>query len=556
MILPLLSTGLKIFQATRKKASSGSDVATSITSRQTTVKGKSVAKPKAIIKARSNKISATKFLQTTPDPSKSKATSKGGIFEAFASIINTINKFLSNILSTLIADNKLTKTESDDERKKLALVVKRQRESNLEKGGGETTTTTKTKTKSKGSFLDRIIKFVTSVAIGALVLAVYKRLTEVIKFFKDTYEVIKEFFERLGEYVSPLWNIFKWITSKFLNIFKKVEPSDDEKYADKIKKELDRIDKEGDSLEKESKEMGVDDTQDSEDPEIEKSKIESDDDRDAVNKFKNFISFMGNMVLPGSPATAGTLDDQPMREDRTFAKEMIKEHEGLELKVYLDTEGNPTVGYGHMIDADSPEDIRNLEVGDSITNERADQLFEQDFSEHLFAAQQLPGFFEASRRQQAALIDLTFNMGPNFLNNFPMMRDALEEGDFDEAARQLEFADPDNRPGVKSDYVNMTGRRSSPILDLLRDKEVGEYDHLKNIENILGEQTSANNKLADSIALLAQSEEEDDSPIIVPIPKQKTKVVGGSGGSQLIVMGGDSVNSVIKKINLTKLSAV
>ena len=79
---------------------------------------------------------------------------------------------------------------------------------------------------------------------------------------------------------------------------------------------------------------------------------------------------------------------------------------------------------------------------------------------------------------------------------------------------------------------------------------------LDSIEKVLGEQSSVNNKLADSIALLAQSEEEDDSPIIVPIPKQKTKVVGGSGGSQLIVMGGDSVNSVIKKVNLTKLSAV
>ena len=79
---------------------------------------------------------------------------------------------------------------------------------------------------------------------------------------------------------------------------------------------------------------------------------------------------------------------------------------------------------------------------------------------------------------------------------------------------------------------------------------------LDSIEKVLGEQSSVNNKLADSIALLAQSEEEDDSPIIVPIPKQKTKVVGGSGGSQLIVVGGDSVNSVIKKVNLSKLSAV
>ena len=200
MILPLLTTGLKIFQATRKKASSGSDAATKITSKQTTVSGKSVAKPKsnAIVKAQSNKISATKFLQTTPDPSKSKATAKGGIFEAFASIINAINKFLSNILSTLIADNKLTKKQSDDERKKLALVTKRQRESNLEEDdvGGETTT--KSKSKSKGSFLDAIIKFITSIALGSLVLALYRRCSDIIKFFKDTYEVIKDVFERLG----------------------------------------------------------------------------------------------------------------------------------------------------------------------------------------------------------------------------------------------------------------------------------------------------------------------------------------------------------------------
>jgi len=79
---------------------------------------------------------------------------------------------------------------------------------------------------------------------------------------------------------------------------------------------------------------------------------------------------------------------------------------------------------------------------------------------------------------------------------------------------------------------------------------------LDSIENVLGEQSSANSKLADSIALLAQSEEEDDSPIIIPIPKSKTKVVGGSGGSQLIVVGGEDVNSTMDKIYLAKQAGV
>ena len=558
MVLPLLSTGFKIFQATRKKASSGSKVASNITTKKTSVTGKSVGvnKPSSIVKSGSNKISGAKFLQTTSDPARDKATSKGGILQAFASIINIINKFLSNILSTLIGDNKLTKKQADDQGKKDQLDLKRQRENKLEGGGESNFVSGISKVIGKsGSWLDGIINFISTIVLGTLILTLYKNFTQIIKFFKDTYEIIKSFFKRLGEYISPLWNIFTWVTSTFSNIFSNIQSTDDEEYSKLIPKELDRIDKEGDSLEKESKEMGVDDTQDSVDPEIEKSKIESDDDRDAVNKFKNFVSFMGNMVLPGSPAVAGTIDGQPMREDRTFAKEMIKEHEGLELKVYLDTEGFPTVGYGHKIDADSPEDIRNLKVGDSITNERAGKLFEQDFSEMLFAAQQLPGFFRGSKRQQAALIDLTFNMGPNFLNNFPMMRSALEEGDFDEAARQLEFADPDNRPGVKSDYATMTGRRSAPILDLLRDKGVGDYNHLKNIENILGKQSSINSKLAESVALLSQTADEDDSPIIVPVPQQELAAnTGGSSKMTLIPIGG-GVNSIdtLESVSLAKV---
>ena len=558
MVLPLLSTGLKIFQATRKKASSGSKVASNITTKKTSVTGKSVGvnKPSSIVKSGSNKISGDKFLQTTSDPGRDKATSKGGILQAFASIINIINKFLSNILSTLIGDNKLTKKQADDQGKKDQLDLKRQRENKLEGGGESNFVSGISKVIGKsGSWLDGIINFISTMVLGTLILTLYKNFTKIIKFFKDTYEIIKSFFKRLGEYISPLWNIFTWVTSTFSNIFSNIQSTDDEEYSKLIPKELDRIDKEGDSLEKESKEMGVDDTQDSVDPEIEKSKIESDDDRDAVNKFKNFVSFMGNMVLPGSPAVAGTIDGQPMREDRTFAKEMIKEHEGLELKVYLDTEGFPTVGHGHKIDADSPEDIRNLKVGDSITNERAGKLFEQDFSEMLFAAQQLPGFFRGSKRQQAALIDLTFNMGPNFLNNFPMMRSALEEGDFDEAARQLEFADPDNRPGVKSDYATMTGRRSAPILDLLRDKGVGDYNHLKNIENILGKQSSINSKLAESVALLSQTADEDDSPIIVPVPQQELAAnTGGSSKMTLIPIGG-GVNSIdtLESVSLAKV---
>ena len=562
MILPLLTTGLKIFQATRKKASSGSDAATKITSKQTTVSGKSVAKPKsnAIVKAQSNKISATKFLQTTPDPSKSKATAKGGIFEAFASIINAINKFLSNILSTLIADNKLTKKQSDDERKKLALVTKRQRESNLEEDdvGGETTT--KSKSKSKGSFLDAIIKFITSIALGSLVLALYRRFSDIIKFFKDTYEVIKDVFERLGRYISPIWEVFKFLVDPVQGIADLIGlKPDTTDYASMIEKDL----KDAES------ELEVETDNLSKILEQEKEGYEVVQETEGTNPLKLAVDFfLGlkrnanplNILTGASKAEAGTLDGKPIAMDRSFAKGMIKEHEGLRLKVYQDSKGLKTVGYGHLIDADSPTDIRSLKVGDSITEERANQLFGRDFDEALNAARNIPGFFNSSKKQQAALIDLTFNMGPNWSDGFPSFVKAFATGNYEEAARQLEFADPDNRPGVKSGYVQDVGpRRSEPILNLIKDKgiDVNISPHLKNIEHLLSSQSNDLSKLSSKIASISMDEEEfDDSPIIVPIPKQKTKVVGGSGGGQMIVMGGDDVNSVIKKINLKNLQAV
>ena len=65
------------------------------------------------------------------------------------------------------------------------------------------------------------------------------------------------------------------------------------------------------------------------------------------------------------------------------------------------------------------------EEGDVISQERADQLFDMDFDDHSNAAKQIPGFFKATKKQQAGLIDLTFNMGPNWYKGFPSFQKHL-----------------------------------------------------------------------------------------------------------------------------------
>ena len=55
--------------------------------------------------------------------------------------------------------------------------------------------------------------------------------------------------------------------------------------------------------------------------------------------------------------------------------EFIKSREGLELKVYLDSVGKPTVGIGHLV---LPED--KLKLGDVITEARAKEFFDIDIA--------------------------------------------------------------------------------------------------------------------------------------------------------------------------------
>ena len=207
---------------------------------------------------------------------------------------------------------------------------------------------------------------------------------------------------------------------------------------------------------------------------------------DSTAAYSN-ASFLTNLILKseGLSPKRNDLLGGIEQKDYTFEKEMIKEHEGLRLDAYYDNNGNLTVGYGHLVDEGSP--VYGLKEGDLITPEKANELFEMDFEEHLAAAMNLPGWAEASEKQRAALIDLVFNMGPHFLDSFPAMAEALRKGDFEEAARQLQFADPDNRPGVESKWMNDVGvRRSNPILNLLQDKPI-DYEaspHHKDIKDL------------------------------------------------------------------------
>jgi len=154
-----------------------------------------------------------------------------------------------------------------------------------------------------------------------------------------------------------------------------------------------------------------------------------------------------------------------------FAKEMIKIHEGSNIvgdvhQAYRDSEGLPTIGYGHLI---IPGD--GYDMNSKISQSEADSLFDKDFQKHLEQAKAIPGYNKGNVQQKAALIDLTFNMGGSFYKDFPKFAAAVKSGDFQTAAAEIQ----------DSDYYKQVGRRGPVIRDLLAGKGVSA-SYLKNIK--------------------------------------------------------------------------
>lgn len=131
------------------------------------------------------------------------------------------------------------------------------------------------------------------------------------------------------------------------------------------------------------------------------------------------------------PTTAGS-SGFVLNGSEDDIKAMIINHEGIRTKPYQDTEGNWTVGVGHLIGKNiSEEDKREW------TSEQISALFEKDYEYHKQAASKIAGFGQMNRGGKAALIDLTFNMGPNWISKWPDLKEQLASGQYQAAADNL-----------------------------------------------------------------------------------------------------------------------
>ena len=91
-------------------------------------------------------------------------------------------------------------------------------------------------------------------------------------------------------------------------------------------------------------------------------------------------------------------------------REEIAADEGRRTTVYLCTASKKTVGIGHLITADDPE--WPMEVGDTISDERVDELFDTDIATTLEDCRIIFANFEAMPEEaQRVFANMAFQLG-------------------------------------------------------------------------------------------------------------------------------------------------
>ena len=138
-------------------------------------------------------------------------------------------------------------------------------------------------------------------------------------------------------------------------------------------------------------------------------------------------------------------------------REELKIDEGVKYEIYLDHLGLPTCGIGHLIQSTDPE--HGLEVGTKVDEERVNELFDQDVEVTTNECRLLyNNFDDLPEEVQRIIANMMFNMGRPRLSRFHKMKQAVDSGDWSEAAAQMK----DSR------WYNQVTNRAQRLVDRMQ----------------------------------------------------------------------------------------
>lgn len=134
-------------------------------------------------------------------------------------------------------------------------------------------------------------------------------------------------------------------------------------------------------------------------------------------------------------------------------KERIKKHEGFVNKIYLDSLGKATIGYGHLI---TPSD--NFKEGVEYSKELLDEVFNRDFLIAKRDADELLKDISIVEKAYGIIIEMIFQLGKTGVSKFKKMFAALSIQDYNEAANQM----------LDSQWRKQTPKRCEELAEQMR----------------------------------------------------------------------------------------
>ena len=123
--------------------------------------------------------------------------------------------------------------------------------------------------------------------------------------------------------------------------------------------------------------------------------------------------------------------------DIEILKKELTEDEGCKNEIYLDHLGYKTFGIGHLVRAKDPEN--DMDVGTPVSDQRVAECFSEDIDKVIEDCIILyDDFYTLPDEAQLIVANMMFNLGRPRLTNFVRMRVAVNKGDWQEAAIQME----------------------------------------------------------------------------------------------------------------------
>jgi len=129
--------------------------------------------------------------------------------------------------------------------------------------------------------------------------------------------------------------------------------------------------------------------------------------------------------------------------------ESIKRHEGFRDRVYLDSEGKPTCGWGHC-----------LWVGSKVPSEACEAFFKQDLADAVSSFRTIPPVYRRRLNPARARIitEMIYNMNVAKVLQFRRMWEAIEKGDFELSAQEM----------LQSTWAKQVGQRAVELAEIMR----------------------------------------------------------------------------------------